>query len=328
MEVKRIEDAALWDEFVHTSPEGTLFSTSGWVRMAACAHGGAPVTLGAFDDGRLAAGVAYVEVSRGVLRKAAPPALTPYCGFLFRPFRGKRRSEEEGLRHAGAAPLVEHLSGRYGHVYLVHPPGVLDMRPFTWHGYNASVRYTYVMDITDPDRLWDLMEHRVRTVIRNAEALLTVESSSSVDLFGALYEHVYIDRGNEPPIRRDRVMRMVAEVLEAGLGEMRVVKDADGAPLCAGVFVRDTRTVYAWVSGAIPARNSSGAMSLLFWDTAGRYCATHAALDMVGANLPAVAFFKKGFGGSLVPYFVTERYASPLTRAAFSLSSGIRKVLS
>lgn len=328
MEVRRIEDAVLWDDFVNTSSEGAIFSTSGWVRMAARAQGGVPVTLGAFDDGRLVAGVAYVEISRGVLRKASSPALTPYCGFLFRPYRGKRRSEEESFRHAAAAPLVTYLSGRYGHVYLVHPPGVIDMRPFIWNGYAAVVRYTYILDISAPDRLWDVMEHRVRTVIRNAGGSLTVENSTSMDLFGALYEHVYLDRGNEPPVRRGTVVRMVGEVLETGTGEMRVVKDADGSALCAGVFVRDARTVYAWVSGAIPTRNPSGAMSLLFWDTADRYRATHGTLDMVGANLPSVAFFKKGFGGSLVPYFITERYSSPLTRAVFSLYSRIRKVLS
>jgi len=319
MEVKRIEDAALWDEFVSASPEGTLFSTSGWVCMAARAQGGVPVMLGVFDDGRLVAGAAYVEVSRGPLRKASSPVLTPYCGFLFRPFHGKRRSEEESFRHAGAAPLVGYLSGRYGHVYLVHTPGVLDMRPFIWNGYTATVRYTYILDITDPDRLWDLMEHRVRTVIRNAGGSLTVETPFTTEVFGGLYEHVYLDRGNEPPVRRGTVVRMVKDVLDAGAGELRVVKDADGAPLCAGVFVRDARMVYAWVSGAIPSKNSSGAMTLLFWDTVCRYRGSHAALDMAGANLPSVAFFKKGFGGSLVHYFVTERYASFLTRTVFSL---------
>ncbi len=170
-----------------------------------------------------------------------------------------------------------------------------------------------------------MLEHRVKTVVRNAEGELKIESSPWIDGFVELYEHVYRDRGGEPPVKRGVVERMARAVMGSGAGDLRVVRDGDGNAVCAGMFVRDGHAVYAWVSGALPSRNSSGAMSYLVWDTIGRYSGVVPVFDMVGANIPGVAFYKRGFGGMLVPYYATERYGSPFARAVFSLHTYIRK---
>ncbi len=324
-EVRRIEDPEIWDRFVNESPQGTLFSTFGWMRLAAGAQGGEPVALGVFEGAKLLGGMAFLDISRGPFRKAATPSLTPYGGILYRPFHGKRHSEEESLQHACAGPLVEYLNHRYHFTYFVHPRHVSDIRPFTWGGYDSRVRYTYHVDIGDPDTLWDVLEHRVKTVIRNVEGELSVESSPWTGEFTELYEHVYRDRGGEPPVARGVVEKMAQRIMDTGLGDLRVVRDKTGDAICTGIFVRDRHALYAWVSGALPARNSSGAMSYLVWDTIRRYSGVVSVFDMVGANIPGVAFFKRGFGGSLVPYYVTERYGSPLVRVLFSFYTQIGK---
>jgi hypothetical protein len=324
-EVKKIEDPETWDRFVEESPQGTVFSTLGWMRIAAEAQGGEPVALGVFEGEKLLGGAAFLEIKKGPFRKATTPALTPYGGILHRPFRGKRSSEEESLRHSCAGPLVDHLNRRYDFVYLVHPPSVSDVRPFSWNGFDSRVRYTYHLDIASPDAVWDGFEHRMKTVIRNAEGELTVESSPWTGGFAELYEHVYRDRGGEPPVARGVVERMAPAAIDSCGGDLRIVRDPDGTAVCAGLFVRDGHAVYAWVSGALPSRNSSGAMSCLVWDTVRRYSGSVPVFDMVGANIPGVAFYKRGFGGTLVPYYATGRYGSPFARAVFSLYSHIRK---
>ncbi len=325
-EVRKIEDPDVWDRFVAESPQGTVFSTLGWMRIAAEAQGGEPVALGVFEGDRLLGGASFLEISKGPFRKATTPSLTPYGGILYRPFHGKRRSDEEGLWHSCAVPLADYLGRRYDFVCLVHPHPVMDARPFSWSGFDSRVRYTYHLDIASPDAVWDNLEHRMKTVIRNADGELTVESSPWTAGFAELYEHVYRDRGGEPPVARGVVERMAPAAIASCGGDLRIVRDADGTALCAGLFVSDVHAVYAWVSGALPSRNSSGAMSCLVWDTVRRYSGKVPVFDMVGANIPGVAFYKRGFGGALVPYYVTERYGSPFARAFFTLYSLIRKV--
>lgn len=327
MTVRRIEDESLWDDFVSASPQGTVFSKSQWIKTAASAQGGLPRFLGVFDDDRLAAGLTFVELSKGPFRKLTTPVLTPYGGVVYRPGAGKRESERESFNTACAEELISHLRGRYSHAFFVHSPGLADIRPFTWAGWQESVRYTYVLDLSDPERIWELLEHRVRKVLRKAESTLELGGPINIEQFCGLYERIYIDREKRPPIGSSTIKAFLKSALESGLAEMRTVRGRDGKVLSAMVFVYGDSMVFAWLSGSIPGKNSTGASSLLLWDAVRRYSGKYGSLDMLGANIPSIAFFKKGFGGKLLPYYVTERYGSWFARFALGVYAGLRKEL-
>ena len=328
MTVRPINDDALWDSFVSSSPQGTVFSTSAWIRAAAAIQGGEPRFLGVFEDDRLAGGVTFIELSRGPFKKMTTPVLTPYGGVVYRPVSGKRSTGEESFTTTCAEQLIGNLGGWYSYSCLVHAPGLIDIRPFTWAGWRGSVRYTYVVDLTDTGRVWDLMERRVRTVLRKAESTLGLGGAVDMEQFGGLYDRIYRDRGKKPPIPRNIVTAFVDTMMKTGLAEMRSVRDETGEIISVIVLVSGSGTVYAWISGSVPDKNSTGAFSLLFWDAIRRYSETSTRLDMVGANIPSVAFFKKGFGGELKPYYVTERYGSLLARAVFGAYGGMKRIFS
>ena len=77
------------------------------------------------------------------------------------------------------------------------------------------------------------------------------------------------------------------------------------------------------MAGADPSHRDSGATSLLYWKV--MEGTTRARFDFVGANLASIAFFKRGFGGDLVPYFATEGFGSPLLRSAVRLRRVLRR---
>lgn len=325
-EIARVTDDAVWDAFVELSPQGGVFSTSAWMRAAAEAQGGEPVMLGVFENGRLSGGCAFLEIKRGPFRKATAPVLAPYCGFLFAPFSGTRPSEGEHQHAVDAGALIASLLSGYQQVFLLHGPGVDDVREFLWRGFSCQVRYTYTLDIADAERLCDGLERKARRVVKKAEAGLFVENSRDTMVLGSRYEQLYRDRGIRPPIPRTLIETLARRALDEGIGEIRVARDSAGEVVSALFLVFDHRTVYALASGAIPSRNDEGGASLLFWDAMNRHAGTRATFDFVGANMRSIAFFKKGFGGRLTPYFVTEWYSSPLTRAMFTAYAGIRKV--
>ena len=326
MTVREVESAALWDEFVAASPQGTVFSTSAWMRAAAAAHGGEPRMFGVWQQDRLVAGASCVHLAKWPFRKATTPVLTPYGGMIYRPDPGKRRSEAGYFNLTCAELLASSLRKSYNYILLANAPGMDDVRPFTWAGWRATVRYTYLLDIADPDGIWEVMERRVRTVIRNAEETLELGGEVSLDEFGELYRRIYSDRSIAPPVPRMMVTAMTDAVLRAGLGEMRSVRNERGEIVSVMVLVHDDRRVYAWISGSLPGENNSGAFSLLFWDAVKRYSGTRSQLDMVGANIPSIAFFKKGFGGVLTPYYTTEVWSSRAARTALSAYSALRRM--
>jgi len=327
MTVRRVENEAEWDAFVADSPQGTFFSTSLWVETVAAAQDAYPCILGVFEDDKLVAGLTCVEMKRGPFTKISTPLLTPYGGLIYRPVTGKRRSEAESFNHACADILLSSIAGLYSYAFLVHSPDFADIRPFTWAGWTEAVRYTYLLDLDNPGRIWDLMERRVRTVLRKAEATLELGGAIDPEQFGALYERIYLDRGRKPPISGTLVKTVLGSLMDAGAADMRTVRDSSGTVISSMVLVSDEHSVYAWISGSLPDRNPTGAFSLLFWDAVRRYSGACERLDMVGANIPSISFFKKGFGGQLRPYYVTERYGSLFSRVVFGLYGGLRKVL-
>ncbi|MBN1291477.1 MAG: GNAT family N-acetyltransferase [Candidatus Latescibacteria bacterium] len=326
MKIQRIDDEALWDSFVSSSPQGSVFSKTRWIKAAAAAQGGLPRFIGVIEDNKLAAGVTGIELSKGGFRKITTPVLTPYGGVIYRAWAGKRKSEEESYNMDCSGKLIEYIGSRYQYSFLIHSPGITDIRPFTWAGWQEKVRYTYVMDLTDIEKIWDQMERRVRTVLRKAESDLELHGAIEITDFGELYEHIYKDRGKRLPIEKKTVTAMVSDILNSGLGEMRTVLNKAGDVVSSMVVVSDETNAYAWISGSIPESNSSGAFSLLFWDVIRRYSENCTYLDMVGANIPSVAFFKKGFGAKLKPYYVTERYSSHFSKAVFRIFGQCKKL--
>jgi hypothetical protein len=132
-------------------------------------------------------------------------------------------------------------------------------------------------------------------------------------------------RGQEPaPVPVAAVTRFAALALDTGLAEARIVVSPAGEVASVVVFVRGWDTAHAWVAGADPAFNPTGATSLLYWEYL-----THAGLprfDFVGANLPAIALFKRGFGGDLVAYHTLEGFRHAGVRALMAVARGVRAI--
>ena len=127
---------------------------------------------------------------------------------------------------------------------------------------------------------------------------------------------IYERHGAAAPISPEVVRRFVESAQSSGQARLLAAQSPQGETASIVAFVEGPSMAYAWVAGADPQHNSSGATSLLYW----RYFqqCTQPRFDFVGANLPAVAFFKRGLGGDLIPYYATEYFATPWLRRVAS----------
>jgi hypothetical protein len=271
------------------------------------------------------AGIAFSEVVKGPLRKANTPVLAPYGGLVYNVSSDDPRKDTDSLQLLCAEKLIDFLQRKYHHVMLSHSPDFSDIRPFSWSGWSERVRYTYLLDISDPERLWKKSRDRAKRKIRKARETLSIGGSVDAETIADLHERFYRDRDKTPPVSRSIVISMINALQGTGLINISTVKDKSDGIVAIQVTVIGFKTVYTLLYGTLPNSSYSGADSLLIWNAVKKYSATHSQLDLVGANIPSIAFFKKGFGGTLTPHYVTEYYSSPLAHAAFSLYSKIRK---
>ena len=144
---------------------------------------------------------------------------------------------------------------------------------------------------------------------------------SDVALFRRQYEAIYANQAGGPPVAAATAERFVAAALEAGL--VQALRNRfPGRDGCNRRFAEGFGTTYAWAAGADPAYNHTGAISLLYW----QYwdAVTHKCFDFVGANIPSIAFFKRGFGCDLVPYYAVVGYKSRWVKRAFGIRQALR----
>jgi len=321
-EVQPVEDYAIWDTFVSQSIGGTIFSTQPWLDCAAQTLGGQFKLYGCYKNGHLIAGLSGLEQKRSGLRFLRTPDLTPHGGMLYAPIPSKGPAKLEAEWGRATRTLLDYLQQRFDYFFLVQAPGLNDIREFAWTDWDIRVRYTYQIDLSDLGALWERVERRTRTVIRKAEKLnFDVLPTSDWELLKSYYELIYSQQEGGTPVDPGLVRDFAANAAKRNLVEAYKVESPTGEVASIVVFVRGFDTVYAWLNGKDPALNSTGAESLLYW----RYFARteYQKFDFVGANMPAIAKFKRGFGGDLVPYFVTERYRNQLVKAAHT---GRRKV--
>ncbi|MBI2505511.1 MAG: GNAT family N-acetyltransferase [Candidatus Latescibacteria bacterium] len=323
-EIRTVSDPQAWDEFVRRAAGGTVFSTWAWLQCAQQATGQAFRCLGCYRNGQLVAGLSGVEAQRAGLRRLATPVLTPHGGLLLAPIAGKGPAKAESEWHRAVELLIAHLRQEYHHWALVHAPAVGDMRPFTWAGWEVRVRYTYQMELGNREGLWERLERRTRTVIRKAEGSgFRVQPTEDLDLFRQQYERLYARQGGRMPVGAGVAQGFAEAACQAGLAHGLKVESPEGQVAAVVIFVRGFEGHYAWVAGADPELNHTGATSLLYWkyfeQEQGRF-------DFVGANIPSIAFFKRGFGGELVPYFAVEGFRDTLVKGLFSGARVLRNL--
>ncbi|MFH1007682.1 MAG: GNAT family N-acetyltransferase [Candidatus Latescibacterota bacterium] len=315
LKILEIHDPEIWDTFVRTSPEGTIFSASAWLDAASEALGGTPVRMGCYRGDELVGGYGLLRIQRMGLRKATTPALTPCGGFLFAPPSANRAPKEEGKRNAIADELIARLEQDFHYTMLRHAPALGDIRAFSWAGWHIDVRYTYVVPLQDMEKTWSNCERRTVYDIAKARKLgITVAESEDFASFLELHHRSFARQKIAPPLARDRMRNFCEQVCARALSRLFVARDASGRPISAVIVVMGFDTAYDWVAGADPDYHATGATSLLIWRILEELSKTHAYFDFSGANLPSISKFKRGFGGELKPYFVTEKYASMTSR--------------
>ena len=323
-QVVEITEAGAWDEFVRTATGGTVFSTSAWLECAEEAIG-APVRIyGCYHKGNLVAGVSGSERKRGPFRFFTTPDLCPHGGFLHAPVASESPARRESEHSTATKVLAEFLAQRYDSVRLTHAPDIIDMRDFAWSGWDVQPRYTYYLPLGDPEAIWKRVERRVRTVVRKAEKedcrLRQVEDT---ELLRRQYELIYAGQPGGAPVSSEIVERFVAAAQRKELAQIQLVESAAGEPASIVAFVRGFDCLHAWVAGADPAFRDSGATSLLYWKILEQ--AGGGNFDFVGANIPGIALFKRGFGGELVPYFAIQRTNNRLLKAGAAARSLLRR---
>ncbi len=282
--VKELTDFKTWDSFVESSEQGTVFSTTKWLTLFDL-----PFKIyGYYKSGKLFGGMANFN-------KPAP--LTPFQGILISGENSQMKySTQMSLHNEVSKALIEYAPNQfYNHWQFP------DIRVFKWANWQVDIRYTYVVDLTDMDKLWEGLEKQTRYEINHARKTYNTFMTSDVGAFNSLYSETFKRKGIERPVNSEMLQRL-CWVFNAVIFCSSTL-DSIGS---MAVVIEDNKRAY-YLLGASDDIGHTSSLTLwtVFEKSAG---AGIKEIDLVGCNNEQIGMFKRGFGGYLTPYFgVTRR---------------------
>lgn len=313
----RVEDYDAWDELVHRSPQGTLFSERSYLGWT-----GRKYHLWWVKQGtELKAGVCLVVSDDE--RRCELDDFVIYGGILF-DLNPKRQMVK--LRHDEfqiTEFVAEHLTHHYEAIELALSPQFMDMRPFLWHRYHDAEIHKYALELryTSYLELANLREfagneegsiffaemetvrrYSVREAARKGGMVILGNDSHILLTY---YQNLMARQGNPQPVEKLAAMRRVIDgLLLTKRGVIFHVLDVSGNIVYAIMYGWDNKRAYYLFAAGHPETSTPWQGTLAHWE-AFKYLAQRCEInevDLEGVNSPQRGWFKLGFGGDLRAY--------------------------
>lgn len=243
---------------------------------------------------------------------------TPFLGPWLRPSTAKyakRLAEQKDL----IGELIDRLP-RLGSFQQAFHPEIANWLPFYWKGFQQTTRYTYrIEDTSDLDAVWKDTTESVRTDIKKARKILTLEACHDFESVMDLHKKTWQRQGRAFAHSDAEMLALHEACMRHKCCQTFIARDSDGHPHAAAYFIWDKSFVYYYTSGADPALRNSGAGALLVWQGIELASKMGLSFDFEGSMHEPIERFFRSFGGRQVPYFVLSKAPSSLGPAAISL---------
>jgi hypothetical protein len=186
-------------------------------------------------------------------------------------------------------------------------PSMINVLPFIWAGYRTEVGYTYRLeDLGSEDSLWDGLSGNIRREVRKARKRVTIRDDLGLDDFYRVWCATITRQGQDAP-NRDLLERIDA-ACTARAARVRLAACGDDGQIHAVAYiVWDAETAYYLFGGSRPELRTSGAASLLLWESILRARQVTRVFDFEGSMLAPINRFFRAFGGREVPYVHVSR---------------------
>ena len=276
-------------------------------------------------DDKVIARLPYVKQKRLGCNILGLPDFTQTLGYWVEETdakNAKKFSREKDL----ITELVEKLPKKYSiDLALDHTCDYL--YPFVWNGFKIQMAYSYrIEDLRNVDQLWQGLADNVRTKIKKAQKIVTVEDNHSIDDLIMLRNKTFARQGRKLYDYSIALKRLDDALQERNARKLLCAVDPEGRLHAASYYVYDDKCCYALVGGGDPELRSSGAAALVMWEGIKFAATVSKTFDFEGSMIEPIERFFRSFGGVPTPYWRITRL-NPLLSIADYMKPKIKKLL-
>jgi len=292
-----------WDRLVNSSPEGSPYHTTNYLDVLCRCAGGDFEVLGVYDGQELVGGIPLYERASATGTFVEPRLLLYYNGLVLKDYQTKYPSKITS-RHLGIMEALERgLAERdYAGLELRCRSPRVDLRPFRRERWSLQPSYTYVVSLSDMERLWDRIDQNLRRLIDRArEEGIEISEDDDFTSFYRLHRLVSEEKGAPLYLPENRFERYYRELRDRDLIRLYHARLDDGRSVSAILVLASGHPVTHTVSAAAdPEHYDTGASPLLRWRSFELLSDLgYGANDLTDASLNTVSRFKRQLGSEL-----------------------------
>lgn len=304
------EDRLRWQKFQKGSPQGGPFCTLAYADAVAdtCQQ---PYNIAVVEQkGSILAGVLLFEDVKGPYRTVTVPPFTAHTSVLLQ----QQPTEADIHRHRTPLDeLLKFLDQQYHQLTLLLHPSLQDVRSFAWQQWQLEPLYTYHLPLTKPsEQLMSWSSSRRYNFRKKRSSYKICELTETTRPVVKLCEKSYKRSSRALPGGSiSQITALADRLLKSGAARAFTAtpEKAEAQTPTAGVVVLTSdRQSYYWIAGSIPGPAMSVLLGSLFERL---YHEGYRKMDLMGANTPSIAEFKRRFGPKLVSYFRARRIVRP-----------------
>lgn len=314
LSLKRLSESEypLWDSFVDSSPQGTIFNTSRWAAIIRDVFRVQHAVYVVLEREEIVGGISFFHKQKAGLKVVTPLPLTPYNGVLFHPPRGEK-DQKASTEHKDILDLIlQKLEKEFHFIHVALHPSITDLRPFLWRHWYTLPQYTYVNSLTDLNHTCSLFSSSLRRKINRAEEKqFKITEKDDPTLLLRFQEMSYAKSRLKPVLSFDTFQRYCLAAQRASLLRIYSAADTQGNVHAERAIVVHKDRAYDWIAGTNLQIEDAHANQLLVWEIFKLLSSEGVrTFDFLGANTPSVVEFKRAFGGNLTCYFEVRRFSS------------------
>ena len=281
---------------LNTTPyANSVFEQPWWLDIVAPGEWG-EVTVKEGDE--TVARLPYVLQSGRIVMPTLTQTLGPWIKPEYRQFQpgNTQLSKQKELIAALLGQLPRHKS-----FHVTFDSANEYILPYRWLGYRYEPEFSYrLTDLCDTDALYAALNKTAKKNIKAARNKTTLVEQPTAKMLMDLLDKTFGAQGRKWPHDRDLTRRIIEKSVENGHGKLLVAQDGEGNLHSGAFLLYDEKVCYYLLGGSDSAFRSSGAQSLVLWESIRFASTVSKTFDFEGSNVEGIENFFRQFGGSRV----------------------------
>ena len=325
--INEVNEDLIWDEYIRASEEGSIFSESLFLNNT-CKSNKKFVVL---EKEEVKSGFNIFLSDDG--KNIISDPLSIHNSLFFLNQGSKKKIQIRKEQYKITEYIVDFLTKNYKNIYISLVPQFNDLRPFQWFNYHNehgdkkfnffdfSLRYTSYLNIKELNCLSDKdifnnnnfrsmdklrQRHLKKAVKENAFINYSGSPSTLIEFYDALMKKQQI---NIEKIVLKKMTKIMNSFINKNRGKIFEVYNSKSELLYSVFYVWDFKRAYYLYGAGNPNFSSPWQGTFAHWKSF-EYLANIQKIEIVdleGVNSPNRGWFKLGFGGNLLKYFIVQR---------------------